>query len=80
MPVEQGRIEIPRVPRHLRRRTFFATNTIDDKRHCVYQGRPQPHAEISQASHDAMRSLMWHKDQKSVCALVLATVNEAQAA
>ena len=29
-------------------------------------------------SHDAMRSVMWHKDQKSVCALVLAIVNEAQ--
>ncbi len=26
--------------------------------------------------YDAMRSLMWHKDQKSVCALVLAIVNE----
>ncbi len=31
-----------------------------------------------QDSHDAMRSLMWHNDQKSVCALVLAIVNEAQ--
>ncbi len=29
-------------------------------------------------SHDAMRSLMWHEDQKSVCSLVLAIVNEAQ--
>ncbi len=35
---------------------------------------------VFQDSHDAMRSLMWHKDQKSVCALVLAIVNEAQAA
>ena len=25
-----------------------------------------------------MRSVMWHKDQESVCALVLAIVNEAQ--
>ena len=36
------------------------------------------HAEIFRDSHDAMRSVMWHKDQKSVCALVLAIVNEAQ--
>ncbi len=28
---------------------------------------------------DAMRSVMWHKDQKFVCALVLAIVSEAQA-
>ncbi len=35
---------------------------------------------ISIDSHDAMRSLMWHKDQKSVCALVVAIVDEAQTA
>ncbi len=38
----------------------------------------QQHAEIFRDSHDAMRSVMWHKDQKSVCALVLAIVNEAK--
>ncbi len=53
--------------------------------HCVFdcrhfQGLRQQHAEMFQDSHDAMRSLMWHKDQKSVCALVLAIVNEAQTA
>ncbi len=45
-----------------------------------FQGFRQQHAEIFQDSHDAMRSLMWHNDQKSVCALVLAIVNEAQTA
>ncbi len=30
-----------------------------------------------QDSDDAMMSLMWHKDQRSVCAVVLAIVNEA---
>ncbi len=45
-----------------------------------FQGLRQQHAEIFQDSHDAMRSLMWHNDQKSVCALVLAIVNEAQTA
>ena len=54
-----------------------------DERHCVFdcphfQGLLQQHAEIFGDSHDAMRSIMWHKDQKSVCALVLAIVNEAQ--
>ncbi len=76
LPVEQGRIEMPQVPRHLRRCTFCATNAIGDERHCVFdcprfQGLRQQHVEIFQDSHDAMRSLMWHKDQKSVCALVI---------
>ncbi len=83
LPVEQGRIEMPKVPRHLRRCTFCATNAIGDERHCVFdcphfQGLRQRHAMIFKESHDAMRSVMWHKDQKSVCALVLAIVNEAQ--
>ncbi len=61
---------------------FCATNAIGDERHCVFdcphfQGLRQQHAEIFRDSHDAMRSVMWHKDQKSVCALVLAIVNEA---
>ncbi len=80
LPVEQGRIEMPKVPRHLRRCTFCATTAIGDERHCVFdcphfQGLRQQHAEIFRDSHDAMRSVMWHKDQKSVCALVLAIVN-----
>ncbi len=60
-------------------------NDIGDERHCVFgcphfQGLRQQHGEIVQDPHDAMRSFMWHKDQKSVCALVLAFVNEAQTA
>ncbi len=43
-----------------------------------FQGLRQQHAETFRDSHDAMRSVMWHKDQKSVRALVLAIVNEAQ--
>ncbi len=45
-----------------------------------YQGLRQQYAGVFQDSHDAMRTLMWQKDQKSVCALVLAIVNEAQTA
>ncbi len=82
---EQGRIEMPQVPRYLRRCTFCATNAIGDERHCVFdcphfQGLRQQHAQVFQNSHDAVRFLMWHSDQKSVCALVLAIVNEAQTA
>ena len=83
LPVEQGRIAMAKVPRHLRRCTFCATNAIGDERHCLFdcphfQGLRQQHAEIFRDSHDAMRSVMWHKDQQSVCALVLAIVNEAR--
>ena len=74
---------MPKVQRHLRRCTICATDAIGDERHCVFdcphfQSLRQQHAEIFRDSHDAMRSVMWHKDQKSVCALVLAIVNEAQ--
>ncbi len=77
LPVEQGSIEMPQVPRHLRRCTFCATDAIGDERHCVFdcphfQGLRQQRAQIFQDSHGAMRSLMWDKDQMSVCALGLA--------
>ncbi len=45
---------------------------------CDFHSANLQHAEIFRGSDDAMRSVMWHKDQKSVCALVLAIVNEAQ--
>ncbi len=60
---------------------------LSDERYVVFdcpyfhfQGVRQQHAEIIQDSHDVMRSLMWHKAQKSNCALVLAIVTEAQTA
>ncbi len=47
--------------------------------HSMTQAHRHAHAEVFQDSHDAMRSLMWHKDP-SACALVVAIVNEAQTA
>ncbi len=38
----------------------------------------QQHGGLSQDLRDVIRSFMWHKDQKSVCALVLDVVKEAQ--
>ncbi len=57
---------------------YTTIGVIGDGRHFVFdcphfQGLRQKHAQISQ---DSMRSLMWHKDQKPV----LAIVNEAQTA
>ncbi len=70
---------LARVLRHSRRYrrcTFCATDVVGDEIHCVFdcphfQGLRQQHAAIFQALHDAIRSLVWHKDQKSVCAHVL---------
>ncbi len=36
LSIEQGGIEMPEVPRHLRRCTFCATNAIGDERDCVF--------------------------------------------
>ncbi len=59
LPIEQGNIEVPQVPRHLRRCTFCATNAIGDERHCVFdcphfQGLRQRHAQTFQDSRS------WH--------------------
>ncbi len=37
-----------------------------------------PGPMLFQESHDDMRCYIWHEDQKSVCALVLAMVKQAQ--
>ncbi len=75
LPVEQGRIEMPKVPRHLRRCKFCASSAIGDERHCVFdcphfQSLRQRHAMIFRDSHDAMRSVMWHKDEVCLCSCV----------
>ncbi len=53
---------------------YQALNGHQISRHHHHHHQEQQHAEIFQDSHDAMRSFMWHKAQKSVCALVLASV------
>ena len=83
LPVEQGRLDRPAVPRHLRRCTFCTTRAVGDERHCLFDcphfgGLRSEHAQLFHEAHGAMRSLMWHKNQKSVCAMILAIVNEAQ--
>ena len=49
-----------------------------DERHCIFDcprfcELRQEHADLFGDAR-AMRSLMWHKDPKSVCALILAIV------
>ena len=83
LPVEQGRLGRSSVPRHLRRCTLCAARAVGDERHCVFdcpcfRDLRQEHARLFEDAHCAMRCLMWHKDQKSVCSLILAIVAKAQ--
>ena len=83
LPVEQGRLGKSSVPRHLRRCTFCTTRAVGDERHRIFdcpcfRDLRREHARLFGDAHSAMRALMWHKDQKSVCALILAIVSEAQ--
>ena len=69
--------------RHLRRCTFCTTRAVGDEWHCLFDcphfgDLRSEHAQLFHEAHGAMRSLMWHKDQKSVCAMILAIVNEAE--
>ena len=54
-----------------------------DERHYVFDcprfaGLRLTHAELFQDASGAMKSLVWHKDQEDVCALLLAIVAQAQ--
>ena len=82
LPVEQGRLGRPSVPRHLRRCMLCAACAVGDERHCVFdcpcfRDLRQEHARLFDDAHCAMRCPMWHKDQKSVCSLILAIVAKA---
>ncbi len=62
---------------------FGTTGATGLEHHCVFacprfQGLRQQQADVFQDFHGAMRSFMWHKHQKSVCALVLAIISKAQ--
>ena len=60
------------------------TDAVGDERHCIFdcprfEELRQLHTGLFQDSHDTMRWwFMWHKDQKSVCALVLAIVKQTR--
>ena len=61
---------------------FAVGHQLFPERHCIFDcprfcELRQEHADLFGDAH-AMRFLMWHKDQKSVCAPILAIVSEAQ--
>ncbi len=82
LPVEQGRLARPGVPRRLRSCTFCAHQALGDGRHCIFEclrfdGHRLSFAQLFDDAHGAIRTLSWHKDQKAVYALILAIYTEA---
>ena len=72
LPVEQGRLAKPAVPRHLRRCILCGTRALGDERHFVFDC---PHfanirrqfRSLYQDADGTMQCFVWHKDQKAVC-------------
>ena len=82
LPVEQGQLARPGVPRHLRSCTFCPHRALGDERHCIFEcprfdGHWLSFAQLFDDAHGAMRTLVWHKDHKAVSALILAICTEA---
>ena len=74
-PVEQGWLARPGVPRHSRSYILCLKGAWGDEQHCVldcpyFVGLRLVLAKLFDVAHSAMRTLMWHKDQKAVSALI----------
>ena len=72
LPVEQGRLARPMVPRQLRRCTLCSTHAIGDERHYASDCPHFAHIRrqfrsLFQDADGAMQLFMWHWNQKAVC-------------
>ena len=72
LPVEQGRLARPIVPRELRQCTLCSTHAMGDERHYVFDCLHFAHIRrqirsLFQDADGAMQSSMWHRNQKAVC-------------
>ena len=82
LPVEQGRLARPVIPRQLRRCTLCDTHAIGDERHYVFDCPRFAHIRrqfrsLFQDADGAMQSFMWHRNQKAVCHCLAAILNLA---
>ena len=82
LPVEQGRLARPMIPRQLRRCTLCDTHAIGDERHYVFDCPRFAHIRrqfrsLFQDADGAMQSFMWHRNQKAVCHCLAAILNLA---
>ena len=81
LPVEQGLLARPGVPRHSRSCTFCPDRALGDEWHCVsecprFRGHWLGFAPLFDDAHGVMRTLAWHQGQKAVSALILAICTE----
>ena len=82
LPVEQGRLAKPAVPRHLCRCTLCGTRALGDERHFVFDCPHFAHIRrefrsLYQDAECTMQCFVWHKDQKAVCHCLAAILNLA---
>ena len=82
LPVEQGRLAKPAVPRHLRRCTLCGTRALGDERHFVFDCPHFAHIRrqfrsLYQDADGTMQCFGWHKNQKAVCHCLAAILNLA---
>ena len=82
LPVEQGRLAKPAVPRHLRRCILCGTRALGDERHFVFDCPHFAHIRrqfrsLYQDADGTMQCFVWHKDQKAVCHCLAAIPNVA---
>ena len=82
LPVEQGRLARPAIPRHLRRCTLCHTRALGDERHFVFDCPHFAHIRrqfrsLYQDADGTMQCFVWHKDQKAVCHCLAAILNLA---
>ncbi len=81
LPIEQGRMARPVVPRCLRRCTLCSWRAHGDERHFMLEC-PQfddiraHYADLLQDVHDSMRNLMWQQNQKALSDFVIAIIDE----
>ena len=71
LPVEQGRLAKPAVPRHLRRCTLCGTRALGNERHFVFDCPHFAHIRrqfrsLYQDADGTMQCFVWHKDQTAV--------------
>ncbi len=77
LPVDQGRLARPGVPRRLSSCAFCPSGAYGAERHCAFDcphftGLRLSFAQLFDDAHGAMRISVWHQDEKAVSALMLA--------
>ena len=82
LPLEQGRLTRPAIPRHLRRCTLCESRALGDERHFVFDCPHFAHIRrqfrsLYQDAGGTMQCFMWQKDQKAVCHCLAAILNLA---